>query len=63
MFSSIHLPRITGDVRVEYDVTVRMLPCPSRPVRSSIVQRHAPEVTAVDIRDPVGRARRSFRNV
>ena len=30
-FSRIHLPRTTGDVRSGYDVTVRMLPCPSRP--------------------------------
>ena len=33
MFSSIHLPRSTGDVRSAYDVTVRMLPWPSRPAR------------------------------
>ena len=26
MFSSTHLPRITGDVRVAYAVTARMLP-------------------------------------
>ena len=26
MFSSSHLPRTTGDVRVAYEVTVRMLP-------------------------------------
>ena len=32
-FSSTHLPRSTGDVRVEYDVIVRTLPCPSRPPR------------------------------
>src|SRR6266853_2804567 len=30
-FSSTHLPRTTGDVRVAYDVSVRMLPWPSRP--------------------------------
>ena len=33
MFSSIHLPRSTGDVRFGYDVTVRMLPWPSSPRR------------------------------
>ncbi len=32
-FSSSHLPRCTGDVRVAMEVTVRMLPCPSRPRR------------------------------
>ena len=32
-FSSTHLPRSTGDVRVAYDVSVRMLPWPSRPPR------------------------------
>ena len=36
-----------------YDVTVRMLPCPSRPPRVPSVKRHAPEVAAVDVRDPV----------
>ena len=33
MLVRIHRPRTTGEVRVEYDVTVRMLPCPSRPIR------------------------------
>ena len=32
-FSSTHLPRETGEVRVATDVTVSMLPCPSRPRR------------------------------
>ena len=32
-FSSTHLPRSTGDVRVEYDVIVSTLPWPSRPPR------------------------------
>ena len=53
MFSRIHLPRSTGDVRFGYDVTVRMLPWPSRPRRSSSGQRHAAEVAAVDVRDAV----------
>src|SRR4029079_9231438 len=33
-FSRIHLPRITGEVRVAYDVTVRILPWRSSPPRS-----------------------------
>src|SRR5262245_51263374 len=33
ILSNIHLPRITGEVRVAYDVTVRMLPCRSSPPR------------------------------
>ena len=32
-FSRTHLPRTTGDVRVAYEVSVRMLPWPSRPPR------------------------------
>ena len=53
-FSRIHLPRTTGDVRSGYDVTVRMLPCPSSPRRAlSCRQRHAPEVAALDVRDAV----------
>src|SRR3982751_2969486 len=31
----IHLPRCTGEVRLGYDVTVRMLACPNRPRRAS----------------------------
>src|SRR6185436_12635270 len=34
MFSRIHFPRITGDVRVAYEVTVRTLPWRSSPPRS-----------------------------
>ena len=34
MFSRIHLPRMTGDVRVAYEVTVRTLPWRNRPPRS-----------------------------
>src|SRR6185436_20154406 len=33
-FSSTHLPRITGEVRVAYEVTVSTLPCRSKPPRS-----------------------------
>ena len=33
-FSSTHLPRKTGDVRVGYDVTIKMLPCVKMPPRS-----------------------------
>ena len=51
MFSSIHLPRITGEVRVAYEVTVRMLPWPSRPPRVSSVRVDAPEAAAVNIGD------------
>ena len=53
MFSSSHLPRTTGEVRVAYEVTVRMLPWPSRPRRGLVGKRDAPEVTAVDVRDAV----------
>ena len=53
MFSSSHLPRSTGDVRFGYDVTVRMLPWPSRPPRGSSVERDAAEVAAVDVRNAV----------
>src|SRR5262249_24907190 len=31
---SIHFPRIVGAVRLAYDVTVRILPFPSSPLRS-----------------------------
>src|SRR6185295_10385005 len=34
-FVRIHLPRSTGDVRLGYDVTVKMLACPSSPRRAS----------------------------
>ena len=34
MFSRIHLPRSTGEVRLAYDVTVRMLPWPRSPPRT-----------------------------
>ena len=53
MFSSTHLARSTGDVRLPYDVTVRTLPFPSSPPRRSSVERHAPEPAAVDIRNLV----------
>ena len=33
IFARIHLPRSTGEVRVAYEVTVRMLPWPSSPPR------------------------------
>src|SRR4026208_1866981 len=35
MFSSSHLPRIVGEVRVGYDVTASTLPLPRRPQRVS----------------------------
>ena len=53
MFSSSHFPRTTGEVRVAYDVTVRMLPCPSRPRRGLVGKRDPAEVAAVHVRDAV----------
>ena len=54
MFSSTHLPRSTGDVRLAYEVASRMLPWPSRPPRTlSGRQRHAPELRAVNVRHAV----------
>ena len=54
MFSRIHLPRRTGDVRLAYDVTVRMLPWPSRPPRTLFVaEGDATESAAVHVRDAV----------
>ena len=32
-FFKTHCPRITGEVRVAYDVTVKMLPCRKSPPR------------------------------
>src|SRR5262245_62013807 len=32
-FSKTHLPRLTGEVRVGFDVTVRILACVSKPRR------------------------------
>src|ERR1043166_8330311 len=32
--SRIHLPRSTGDVRVAYEDTVKILPCPRSPPRT-----------------------------
>ena len=60
-FSRIHLPRCTGDVRFAAEVTIRKLPCPSKPARaSSFSQRDAAEVAAVDVRESrsAGRAAR-----
>ena len=39
MFSRIHLPRMTGELRVAYEVTIRMLPCRSNPPRPSYSMR------------------------
>src|SRR5439155_5514801 len=36
-FSSNHLPRRVGEVRVGYEVTVRMLACPNNPRRAGSV--------------------------
>ena len=51
-FSRIHLPRCTTEVRLGYDVTVRMLPCPSSPPRFGSVERHPAELRAVDFGMP-----------
>ena len=67
-FSRIHLPRTTGDVRSACDVTVRMLPCPSRPLpRSSVsvtrrkwLPRHARDAV---VPAPAARSRRCSRRV
>ena len=40
-FSSTYLPRNTVEVRVEYEVSIRMLPCPSSPARGLPAERHA----------------------
>ena len=37
--SITYLPRSTGDVRFDIDVSVRMLPCPSKPEAIRIGQR------------------------
>ena len=53
-FSRTHLPRSTGEVRVAYDVRVRMLPWPSRPPRGLPVGNvYAPELAALDVGDSV----------
>ena len=53
-FSSTHFPRTTGDVLAAYEVTVRMLPCPSSPPRGlPCRQRDAPEITALHVWNPV----------
>ena len=62
--SIIHLPRSTGDVRSATDVSIRMLPWPSRPRRFSSASVHAPELLAGDVRDAVVPWRcRSLTNV
>ena len=53
MFSSTHLPRSTGDVRVACDVTASKPPLPSSPLRASSSSVYAPELAAVDARYPV----------
>ena len=44
MFVSTYLPRVTGDVRLVYDVSARTLPWPSRPLRASSRHRDAAEL-------------------
>ncbi len=51
-----YLPRSTGDVRFAYDVSVRMLECPSRPNPRrglSVGIRHAAEVVPEHVRNAV----------
>ena len=51
MFSRIHLPRLTGDVRVGLDVAARMLACvstPPRAVPASETRRNSSPVTPGD---------------
>ena len=52
-FSSSHLPRSTGEVRLGYDVTVRMLPLAEQAAPIVVGHGDAAEVTAVDVRDAV----------
>ena len=54
MFSRIHLPRFTGDVRAGLLVSVRMLACVSTPPRFGRRRnRHAAELVAFDARHAV----------
>ena len=53
MLLRIHLPRITGEVRIAGEVTVRMLPWPSRPRRGLSAGSARAEVAALDVRDAV----------
>ena len=53
-FSSTQCPRITGEVRVLYEVTVRMLPWRSSPpLGVSPFKLHAPEPAPINMRYPV----------
>ena len=52
-FSRIHLPRMTGDVRLAFDVTSSRLPWPEQAATRVDRHRHAAEVGAVDVRDAV----------
>ena len=53
MFSRIHAPRSTGDVRLGYDVAISTPPLPSSPQRFGSVERHAAELIAAHVRDAV----------
>ena len=52
-FSSTHFPRPTGEVRSGYEVTVRMLPWPSKPRRLPSASATRPEVAAGHALDAV----------
>ena len=51
--SRTHLPRSTGEVRVAYDDTARMLPCVSTPPRGVPVRSTWRNCWPRDVRDPV----------
>ena len=55
MFSKIHLPRATGDVRLATEVTRRKLDCPSRPAAGVVLNRNAAELAAVNARHSIMR--------
>ncbi len=48
-FSSTHLPRFTGEVRVGFDVTVNTLACVNTPPRLSRVERHPAKFLTLDV--------------
>ena len=52
-FSSTHLPRTGGEVRVGYDETVRIAPCVRTPPRCPGIESYALEFLAVYARNSV----------
>ncbi len=53
ILSRIHLPRTTGDVRVAYDVTVRIGPLAKQPFSRLVGHVNPPKVASIDIRNAV----------